>query len=199
MKIENVEKTSVEEVTQNLILKLSNSLEASDTKAILAKLRNSIGKPPEKLADAWKIVFESVPIEFLSRNGKATEEELAIITTLQLFALHQQGKTDSVNSINNEGSFKNIGDSLKRLRLESNPVATDRRFNAMITSSTFYELTEHLRYLFRLLKSKSNAKVNYAKLAKDLFWFQKGFNDQIRFSWAQAYYSKDKNETEKGE
>lgn len=58
----------------------------------------------------------------------------------------------------------------------------------MITSSTFEELSNHLRHMIRLLKSKSNVQVDYAKLAEDLYQFLRGNREKIRLSWAREYY-----------
>lgn len=71
--------------------------------------------------------------------------------------------------------------------------AIDRRFNAMVTSSTFEELSNHLRHLIKLLK-KAMQKFLYAQLADDLFWYQNGFEDRVKLRWGQSYYSNIKKE-----
>ena len=68
----------------------------------------------------------------------------------------------------------------------------------MITSTDFDELTYHLRQLIMLLKTKENIKVNYAKLADDLYWYLRGNQEKVRIRWAQSYY-KTKLTEEKGE
>ena len=42
--------------------------------------------------------------------------------------------------------------------------------------------------MIRLLKSKSNVQVDYAKLAEDLYQFLRGNREKIRLSWAREYY-----------
>ena len=70
--------------------------------------------------------------------------------------------------------------------------AVDRRFNIMITSSTFEELIYHLRHLLTLLKTKSSeTKINYARLAEDLYWFLKDYQESVRLNWARQYYKQD--------
>lgn len=82
----------------------------------------------------------------------------------------------------------NLGASLRALRAGDATQAADRRFNAMITATTFNELANHLRHLIKLLKSKTEAKVNYAQLAQDLYWFQLGYQSDIRLKWSRDYY-----------
>ena len=117
-----------------------------------------------------------------------TPEERAILTSLQLYSLHQQGKHDSVYLEKEKKSWTNIGHSLASLRQGENSIAVDRRFNVMITSTTFEELSHYLRQLISQLKSKSDAKVDYAQLADDLFWFIRGYKERVRLNWARSYY-----------
>lgn len=67
----------------------------------------------------------------------------------------------------------------------------------MITSSTFEELSHHMRQMIKLLKSKTDAKVNYPKLSGDLYKFLTGYGEEVKFSWASRYYFV-KNEKEEG-
>lgn len=174
-------------ITQKILVKLASTLETSSGKAMLAKLRNSIGKSIIRTIDIWPLLFEYLPESFLGTDGHLSKEEQAIITTLQLYAIHQQGNSKSILA-NQEDRFNNIGHSLKSLRIGDDSIAVDRRFNAMITSSTFEELSNHLRHMIRLLKSKSNVQVDYAKLAEDLYQFLRGNREKIRLSWAREYY-----------
>ena len=98
----------------------------------------------------WPILFENLPEEFLSSYQQPSYEELAIYTALQLYALHQQGVSTSV-MLDDSKPYENIGFALGKLRKEDNTTSIDRRFNTMITSSTFEELTYHLRHLISLL------------------------------------------------
>lgn len=197
------QRETVYKVTSRILGKLNNTLETSATRASLAHLRNSIGYDISHTVEIWKDVFSEMPIEFLSRDGLVTKEENAVFVALQLYALHQQGSSDSVHakeqisakeSIDGtEGRISvrkhNIGHSLKTLRDPVEYSGIDRRFNAMITSSSFQELIVHLRHLVSILKSKSKAKVNYARLADDLFWYQNGKKEQVRLRWGQSYYA----------
>lgn len=204
---------SVYDVTLRIISKLSKSLELSSTKALLSKLRSSLGHNESQTIDIWKEVFPELPESFLSRDGNLTKEERSILTALQLFALHQQGKSKSVNlafksddlDIGEDSKNKNadltnkniryftMGDSLSKLRESGESNSIDSRFNAMITANSINEFTHHLRHLLSILKSKEDCKVNYAKLAEDLLWYQVGRQEQVRLLWGQGYYSKKKS------
>lgn len=177
-------------VTGRIIMRLANTTQTSSGKATLARLRQSIGKNIAQTVEVWPEVFSELPESFLSRTGEPTREEKAIFSSLQFYALHQQAKSESVNSLN---KTDNIGQSLKSLRSKDDSKAIDCRFNAMVTSSTFEELSNHLRHLIKLLK-KSNAKISYAQLADDLFWYQNGFEDRVKLRWGQSYYSNIKKE-----
>ena len=194
------QENEVYKITSTILSKLSSSYisENLSGKANLAKLRKSVGKSITESNEVWQILFENLPEEFLGNTKTPSNYEKAILCSLQLYALHQQGKTDSVLSQTQENKYKNIGYSLKQMRTSDNQDALDRRFNAMLVANTYEELSNHLRYMMKLLKSKApETKVDYAKLAQDLYWFLVGYKKETRLNWAREYYKM--NKTEKGE
>lgn len=172
-------------VTERILCKLGKRLELSETRAALSRLRNSIGRDISETVEIWPLVFEEVPVEYLSKNGIPTHEENAIVTSLQLYALHQQGKDKSVH----ESSCNSIGKALHEIRDMDN-TALDRRFNSLITSGNFKELTTHLRQLVKILRKKPDIKIDYAKLAEDFYYYQKSPEsaNRMRMRWGQDYY-----------
>lgn len=172
-------------VTARIIYKLGERLELSETRAILSHLRNSIGWDISETIEVWPLMFEEVPLEYLSTNGIPTYQENAILASLQLFALHQQGKSKSMH----ESPGNSIGKALHEIRKLDN-IALDRRFNALITSSSFKELITHLRHLVSILKQKADIKIDYAKLAEEFYWYQVSPEaaNRIRMRWGQDYY-----------
>lgn len=190
--MKQIAKPSIYQVTGRIINLIANDLETSSTKANLANLRQSINKKAHLATGVFPIVFANIPTEFLGKYGKLTAEERSIISTLQLFALHQQGKNHSVNLQGDSKSkpgIDNLGASLSYLRrVGDDSKAVDRRFNAMINSTNFNELENHLRHMVKLLKSKTDVKINYPQLAQDLFWFQKRQQSNIRLKWSRSYY-----------
>lgn len=176
--------------TERVISSLADNLKISRTKAMLSRLRNSIGRPLEENIDAISLIYQYMPEEFYSNFGSLTYEEEAIITTLQLYAIHQQSKQNSVSGKQEKEVWDNIGSSLSYLRLGENSLPFDRRFNALITSQSFEELSNHLRQLIKILKSKQeDIKINYPKLAQDLYDFARGYDERVRLNWSRAYYS----------
>lgn len=187
-------KQTVRSVTKGIIRKLSYQIESPSSKATLAKIRKTLGKPLSEATDIWPILFENLPEEFVNSYQQPSYEELAIYTATQFYALHQQGTSTSV-MLDEADTYQNIGSALSQLRKGDDTTAIDRRFNVMITSSTFEELVYHLRHMMMLLKAKLPAtKVDYAKLAEDLYWFSKNVQDSVRLNWARSYYKQTKGE-----
>lgn len=181
--------------TVRILRKLDNTRENPSTKAIFANIRNSINKDSSVNMDALAFVFQNIPEEFLGYNKNLNDYEKAILTAVQMYALHQQAKVESVLNLDyKEGERRqNIGDALSSLRSDDSK-AIDRRFNAMITSSNFEELSHHLRQMIKLLKAKSDAKVDYASLADDLYWFLKNQREGLKIKWSRSYYKLNKKE-----
>jgi hypothetical protein len=186
----DINRPSVYGVTANILNQFDSNLDTPANKAILSNLRNSISRPYSQTIEIFSTLYRYLPDSFISEYGDLSYEEKAIITSLQIFAVHQQGNIQSVFlEADDENKYKNIGYSLKVLRTDENAKSTDRRFNAMISADTFEELTFHLRQLISLLKSRSDQKVNYAKLAQDLYYFQiPSMRENIKLSWAKEYY-----------
>ena len=170
--------------TNKIIFSLEESKELSKTKATLSNLRNSVGRPSAENLEGIKLLYQFIPEEFYTKYSKLTYEENAILTTLQLYAIHQQSEVDSVNNTEKKDGWDNVGESIAEIRTEDNFLSLDRRFNAMITSQSFEELSNHLRQLIKILKgSKELIKINYPKLAQDLYDFARGYDERVRLNW----------------
>lgn len=179
---------SVLSVTKKIIKKIHYQKDTPSRRATLAKIRKTIGKPLSEAVEVWPILFSNLPENFLSSYSHPSNEELAIYTAIQFYALQPQGDLDITES-EEETQHQNIGESLSQMRRGQDTTAIDRRFNVMITSETFEEFTYHLRHLLQLLKSQSpNTKVDYPSLAGDLYWYLKGKQETIRLNWARSYY-----------
>lgn len=193
---------------KSILIKLDSTRDASSTKALLANMRNSADKDISNNVDALAYVFSNLSYGEDDRGGELSYMEQAIFTAIQMYAIHQQSNVESVlkfgnNDENESGEKKNkykanIGDALATLRSDESE-SIDKRFNAMITATNFNKLSYHLRQMIKILKSKSDAKVDYAKLAEDLYWFMIGRKEEVRLSWARTYYKYRKNEEMEGE
>ena len=193
-------KLNVYKETARILRKLDNTRESPSTKVIFANIRNSINKDSSVNMDALAFVFKNIPEEFLGNNKNLNDYEKAILTAVQMYALHQQANTNTVLKLDYEEGERrqNLGDVLATMRKnEDDSKAIDRRFNAMITSSNFEELSHHLRQMIKLLKAKSDAKVDYASLAYDLYWFLKNQREGFKIKWSRSYYKFNKEGDDK--
>lgn len=191
-----MEDLNVYNVTAKILRKIDQTKDTSSTRALLANIRNSINKSSSNSLDALAFVFNNMPEEYIGFGKELNDYEQAILTAIQMYALHQQSNEKSVLKIEyNED--ENLGDALSTLRGPDNK-SIDRRFNAMILSSNFVQLQNHLRQFIKLLKAKSDAKVDYAGVAYDLFWFLKNQKDRVKIKWSRSYY-KFRKANDKGE
>ena len=194
-----MEGSNVYNVTAKILRKINQTKDTSSTRALFANIRNSINKSSSNNLDALAFVFNNMPEEYIGFGKELSDYEQAILTAIQMYALHQQSNEKSVLKIEyNEGEKRqNLGDALSTLRGSDNkPI--DRRFNAMILSSNYLQLQNHLRQFIKLLKAKSDAKVDYASVADDLFWFLKNQKDGVKIKWSRSYY-KFRKVNDKGE
>ncbi|MCC8051681.1 MAG: type I-E CRISPR-associated protein Cse2/CasB [Clostridiales bacterium] len=171
----------------SVIVNIYSQLDYSSGKAKLAKMRGSIGK--SDLVETYPFLFEMIPEELLGHSATLSDEEKAIIWSLQLYALLQQGRSDSVHNESKTG--QNFGSSLSILRTGGDSGSVDRRFNAMILADTEEEFQVHLRYMLRLYKSKTKSgTVDFAKLAMDIYRFihWEDGKERIRLTWSREYY-----------
>lgn len=198
---------SCKNVAERIIGRLENAEKGGENiSGILAGLRKSVGREPADAADVWSFLLPYFPEKFLSQGSKYngqnsqmfTPQENSILTALQLYALSRQGSVRNV--INDSGYKYNIGRSLSEGRkFQSDSKALDKRFNAMTVSENFETMVYRLRQLFKLVKSQTVMTVNFGRLAEDLFWYQAGKSDEIRFRWAEGYYGNYDNELKDNE
>ena len=147
----------------------------SYSKAASAKLRRAVGKNPGETPDVWEITLQGAP------EGKREQE--VIHTILTLYALHSQGKDESMND-----DKTGFGAAMAKLVDANNEGAIRRRFNAVSTSAEFSELAHHARGLIQLLRAK-NIKLDYIRFANDLFYFQnQEIRNKIRLRWGEEFY-----------
>lgn len=156
--------------------------------ATLAKLRRGIRKAPGSLPELWDITLEGLPESLLSKNDRPSYGEWAVYSALTLFALHQQGK-DIKNQCMHESNVS-LGQAMRQLinRNLEREDAIKRRFVTAVTAESYEELTWHLRGLIQLLRT-DEIKLDYSRLAKDLFHFQiPNYRDGIRLQWGRDFY-----------
>ena len=175
------EKLSVYSTMMRILAYMNNPQEQKNLAGNLAVIRNSIGKNYGDETEVWPILFPLIPQEQLG-TGSLNYEEKALLVALQVYAIGQQGSNKMMNDQSNS-----IGISLSRIRNEKS-TSLDRRFNAMLTATTFDEFTYHLRQIIKLGKSKNAFSANFPALAEDLYWYQNGRSKQVCLKWARDYY-----------
>jgi CRISPR system Cascade subunit CasB len=162
------------------------------SRAMLAKLRRGIGKAPGSVADIWEITLGEIPETWYSRSGAPTYAEIAVHTSLTLYALHRQGKSGTMNVSGKDEAGKFLGNSFGRAAAKliggGNEQAIKRRFDAAATATDFAELTQHARGLVQLFKAK-DIPLDYPRFAQDLYAFQfPGGAYGVRLHWGEDFY-----------
>ena len=166
------------------------------SRAMLAKLRNSIGKNPGSCPEVWGILFEDLDERLQSVGSELSYAEEAVYTALTLYAVHQQGNTEPMN--NGSESF---GTAVKRM-IEpdgGNEKSVKKRFDAIVTANDFIELSYHARGLIRQMGTRG-IPMDYGRFAADLYLIH--FPDSkngIMLQWGRDYYKNANNEIVKEE
>lgn len=187
-----MENKSVYSTVKSIILKLENSNNESEVKAILASLRNYNGNNPSNQM-ALSFIFSSIPDDKLGNYKELSRYEDAVLTALRIYAIYRQGSKFQVYDFDNK--FKNFGYSLGSIRNREDK-GLDDRANILFTTRSYEKLKVRLFHITKLLKSKSdgNVKINFAKLAQDIYNFSYGDIGIIKISWARDYYRYKKEE-----
>lgn len=184
----------------NFVAKKIAILQSGDSwsRAMQAKLRRGIGKDPRSCPDVWEVTLSDLPERLSRQSGKAVDEptdaERAIHVALSLYALHQQGLSESVNI---KGRY--FAEVSRDIVEKYGEKAVKRRFDAVITSSSLEELSIHARGIIQLMKSSNVPGFDYPRFAKDLyrFCYPEG-RDSVRFEWGKQFFGYRKH-TEEGE
>lgn len=191
--------TNVYKTSKHILTYLENTKKESSTKAILAQLRNSINKNLGENIESLAFIFSMIPEDKLGIGRNLNYYEQAILTTIQLYAIYQQGEDRSVIYRNEDYPYKSLGQSLRTLRNPDDQKANksiDLRFNSLISSTDYKMLNHHLRQIIKLLKAKSEEQVDFSSLSNDLYAYLLGDVNPIKIKWARDYYW---NVTKKGE
>jgi CRISPR system Cascade subunit CasB len=153
--------------------------------ANLARLRRCVGKPPEESSEVWEITLSGLPVKLQSCKGEPSYVELVIHIALTLFAVHQQGKGDSVSKTN-----YSFGRAVSYIRMKDGETneGVERRFAAAIAAKSLSEFAHHARGLIQLLKA-NEIPIDYPLLAKDMYDYQKPESrNKVLLRWGEHYY-----------
>ncbi len=151
--------------------------------AMLANLRHAVGKLPGTIPAIWELTIDG--IGGYTQGGAPSKEEMAVHDVFTLYAIHQQSKSEPMHIRN-----RLLGQAVRDLENSGHTeTAVRRRFNAIITSSTYQELTYHLRGLISQFHSEG-ITLDYRVLVENLFLVQFAeFVPGVKMTWARSYYS----------
>ena len=182
----------LDEVKKYVMLKigyLQKVSEKGNGKAELALLRKGVGKYPGEIPLLYGSFLNQLPEELQGKGENASRGEWAVYAALTLYALHQQGQSQSMQK---KGA--SLGKALRGLIPKGDQDAENRilrRFNQMATAADMTELTYHLRGIVELLRSKG-IPLDYVDLAGDLYLYQAVENqNQVRLKWGRGFYAFD--------
>lgn len=166
------------------INRLEKQRSNSSGRAALANLRRGIGHVPGELPMLWGMFLSGLPEELRSYSGAPSRAEWAIYTALTLYAMHQQGKTDSVHAAD-----VSLGHAA--MRMAGNEEARERiwrRLNLVAQADDMQEMCYRLRQIVSLFRSEG-VGLDYALLAADLYEYQfEGSANQVRLRWGQDFF-----------
>lgn len=162
----------------------------SASKAVLAHLRNCVGRAVGADPNLWEVVFRSFPKDLVGRADAPNRYEIAAHNALALFAVHMQSARRPMHVAD-----VGLGAAIRVLAREegaddlSSPVL--RRFHMLGTSSSLPETLHHARGLIQQLRAH-DIGLDYGRLAVDLVKLQTpGREDSVRLRWARDLYKQE--------
>ncbi len=167
--------------------RLVSTLDNPGTVAALAHLRGARTREPGSVPAIWALTMDGAP--GTPRGDEPTAEERAIHVAMTTFATHQQSRREPMHRSGGPTLGAAVG-QLERRRPHHDqglsPVR--RRFNAVVTATSFDEVTHHLRALVSLLRAES-IPLDYARFADDLVQLQRRARaDTVLRRWARELY-----------
>ena len=161
-------------------------LREADFRSTMASLRRGVGREPGEIPELLGQLLLSMPEEMMDSSGRATAELRACYAALTLFAMHQQGHSQTERMSKEDAS---LGSAVAHLITNEEEFSrVQRRFNMMATSDDLNELQYHFRTIVRMLSDKS-LPVDYVTMAEDFYRYQ--FMDNrpaVRLKWGQDFY-----------
>jgi CRISPR system Cascade subunit CasB len=162
---------------------------------MLAHLRAARGASPGAVPSIWAVTMDGAP--GTPRDDAPTHEEIAIHEAMTTYAAHQQSRAEPMHV----AAGPSLGHAVRRLEatrphLDGGLSPVRRRFNAVLTASSFEEVTHHLRGLVDLLRTE-RIPLDYGRLADDLYWLQDAkTSDSVLRQWGRDLYKLDDAKSE---
>ena len=152
----------------------------------LAVLRHGLGDYPGSRPDAWNVAFDGCPEELLGYGTEPSDAERAIYLVLTLYAMHRQGQSSPMHS-----DKATLGGGARQIAAASEATGGTPKmptsFASLVTADSVDEMEHHLRQTVLRLRAKG-IRINYATLARQVFWFANPYRrDGIRLEWSREY------------
>ena len=186
-------KDKVAQITRSIIHELYAN--GNPNKRVLSGIRRAPVVTDPGAQDVWPMMFGKLDKGMLSRTGKPTIFETAIYTTVYLYAIHQQSQDQFVfGRAGNDDTADGVTfwAALSNFRRDENAQkALDRRVRAVLKSTNITSVINGITHLVAILKAGStHQKIDYARLASELYVFQIGFKQarEVQLAWGQQYY-----------
>ncbi len=183
----------IERATDRVIRSLYS--DGNPNKAVLSSARGAASMTNRRAQGVWPIMLANLDAKFLSRTGQPTHAEVAVYSAIHFYAIHQQGKTQFVYGPANqtdETKGKTLFSALADLRKnEKTRTALDRRVQPLLATTNVNSVINSIEHLVEILKASNwEQKIDYARLAQDLYRFQGSYEqaNSVRLLWGQQYF-----------
>ena len=183
--------------TQKAARRLLNELspQTQTGRARLAQLRSIRDITDPRAANLWPWLLNTLPTLRQGWNSEATPQAKAVYEVLHLYAIYQQGtdhivkiKADKDQPVEFFDRYRQV-----KLNLEAQQKPTtglDRQFQRLVKSVNWRGIVSGFNRLISIMNENTNFPVDFARLAKDLYWVQSSLRAQQKtiFTWGEQYY-----------
>ena len=172
--------------------------EIEDKPDVLASLRISNSLEDRHAQKIWPYIFKE------SRSIiRIVPSERAMYSALKLYAIHQQGKQDTVYKPIKDEGLELIVALAKVRNLVNNPKSFDVRLGKLLVTKDFVSFTKQLSSLVKIMSivASSNTKIDYAILASNFCKLQESTNQarKVIIDWGIKWERNKDNSDLKGE
>jgi CRISPR system Cascade subunit CasB len=201
----------IRNATAKIIHELYGDGDGSQNKAVLSSFRSSASFSSPRARATWPVIMANLDDRQLSRTGVPSKAEIAVFTAVRLYALNQQGKTNSVYGPSKNDKDNESDTLFTHLAAMNAQPDRSKSFNSLVqrvlNAPNIDGVINGLSHLVGQIKSdRIERTIDYAQLAQDLYNFQFSFEsaNRVQLRWGQEYYRTntpltDKKETEQND
>jgi CRISPR system Cascade subunit CasB len=186
----------IQKVTSQIIHALYRN---GDTdKTVLASARSCTSITDRKAQKVWPIMLASLDGNMLSQTGEPTYAEIAVYSAIHFYAIYQQGQEACVyeksgSDVNANGLllFQALANLRENVEIKD---ALDHRVQSILEMTNINSVINELTHVLGILKANGKLnklqKIDFSKLAGDLYRFQLSYEyaNEVRLKWGQQYF-----------